>query len=230
MSKSPGIGRPGVPRRSTEQVRGALLDAAAALFARRGYASASTKEIAHAAGTSETAVYKHFESKAQLFRAAVLVPFTGFIEDYTEAFRNQMASDKNDYELIHATIRAMFDHFDQHRNSLLALIAASGDPEAEPAMRDATTLMNEMYDQLHGLTVERWQDGGGFPLERSKLWLRMMAGMMTSLTALEPMFVPGGTDRPTRDELIDTACDLLLYGLLPEKPQQYKDGLKPRRA
>ncbi|BDX33373.1 hypothetical protein TUM20985_39200 [Mycobacterium antarcticum] len=52
--------------------------------------------------------------------------------------------------IIALRILAMFDHFDQHRNSLLALIVASGDPDAEPAMRDATKLMSEMYDPLHG--------------------------------------------------------------------------------
>jgi AcrR family transcriptional regulator len=47
----------------------AVLVAARALFAARGYAATTTRAIAEAAGLTHTAIYNHFGSKAQLFTA-----------------------------------------------------------------------------------------------------------------------------------------------------------------
>jgi AcrR family transcriptional regulator len=49
------------------RTRGQLLDAAARVFARRGYAGASVEEIAESAGYSTGALYSNFDSKEQLF-------------------------------------------------------------------------------------------------------------------------------------------------------------------
>lgn len=46
-----------------------LLEAAAAVFARRGYAAASMEEVAREAGYSTGAIYWHFEGKDDLFLA-----------------------------------------------------------------------------------------------------------------------------------------------------------------
>ncbi len=46
-----------------------LLDAAASVFAERGYAGATTKEIARCAGVSEGTIYRHFADKRELFGA-----------------------------------------------------------------------------------------------------------------------------------------------------------------
>lgn len=46
-----------------------LLDSAATVFAQRGYAGATTKEIARAAGVAEGTIYRHFSDKRELFGA-----------------------------------------------------------------------------------------------------------------------------------------------------------------
>jgi AcrR family transcriptional regulator len=52
-----------------EATRRRLLEAAAAVFARRGFAAASMEEIAREAGYSTGAIYWHFEGKDDLFLA-----------------------------------------------------------------------------------------------------------------------------------------------------------------
>lgn len=54
---------------SKEQTRRRLLDAAAQVFARRGYAAASVEEVAESAGFSVGAVYSNFAGKDDLFAA-----------------------------------------------------------------------------------------------------------------------------------------------------------------
>jgi len=58
-------------RRDLQATRRALLDAAAAVFVRRGFAAASLDEIAEHAGFTRGAVHHHFSSKEELFLAVV---------------------------------------------------------------------------------------------------------------------------------------------------------------
>lgn len=48
-----------------------LLDCAARLFAERGYARATTAELAKAAGVTEPIIYRHFDTKGDLFVALI---------------------------------------------------------------------------------------------------------------------------------------------------------------
>ncbi|MFG0241225.1 MAG: TetR/AcrR family transcriptional regulator [Phycisphaerales bacterium JB054] len=65
-----------------------LLDCAAALFAERGYARATTAELARAAGVTEPIIYRHFKSKRDLFIA--LIERTG--KQTIELWRQDLAN------------------------------------------------------------------------------------------------------------------------------------------
>jgi AcrR family transcriptional regulator len=56
---------------TVEQTREDLLDAAARVFARRGYEGATVSEIAAEAGLSSGSIYAHHESKGRLFLAVL---------------------------------------------------------------------------------------------------------------------------------------------------------------
>lgn len=60
------------PRLDSTARRQAILDAALPLFAGKGFAATTTKEIAQAAGVSEALIFKHFPSKVSLYEALVL--------------------------------------------------------------------------------------------------------------------------------------------------------------
>jgi AcrR family transcriptional regulator len=54
-------------RLSAEQRRAAIVKAALPLFARKGFANTTTRELAETAGVSEALIYKHFPSKESLY-------------------------------------------------------------------------------------------------------------------------------------------------------------------
>lgn len=90
-----------------------LLDAAAAVFMERGYAGATTKEIARRAGVSEGTIYRHFVDKRELFGAV---------------FANRSASD---FEAV--TALPSLAGTKSVRENLLFLIVAIQDVEREVA-------------------------------------------------------------------------------------------------
>ena len=64
----------GRPQRSAQkaETRQILIDAAAEVFLKRGFARATTKDIAQTAGLAEGTIYRHFEDKHALFHEVFL--------------------------------------------------------------------------------------------------------------------------------------------------------------
>ncbi|WP_042446113.1 TetR/AcrR family transcriptional regulator [Azospirillum sp. B510] len=60
------------PRLDSRARKRAIIDAVLPLFARKGFAATTTREIAQAAGVSEALIFKHFPSKASLYEAIFL--------------------------------------------------------------------------------------------------------------------------------------------------------------
>ena len=72
VTRQPGSGprRPGrPPKEHAADTRALLLDAALDAFTRHGYAGASVRAIARAAGLSDSGLYAHFRSKQDLYQA-----------------------------------------------------------------------------------------------------------------------------------------------------------------
>jgi AcrR family transcriptional regulator len=81
-------------RLPAERRKEQLLDVAAELFAREGYARATTAQLAKAAGVTEPIIYRHFESKRDLFVALIERTAARTLEHWEE--RLASASDAAD--------------------------------------------------------------------------------------------------------------------------------------
>lgn len=66
-----------------DRTRSKLIEATLAVVAEVGYAHASTRAIASAAGVSEGTIYRHFPDKASLFFAAALEPSASVLDGLT---------------------------------------------------------------------------------------------------------------------------------------------------
>lgn len=71
-----------VPRNGAKE---AIRKAAAALFAEKGYAAASTREICQRAGITKPVLYYHFGNKAQLYEELVLDAFSEYKKEVRRA-------------------------------------------------------------------------------------------------------------------------------------------------
>ncbi len=69
-------------RRSPEEIRTRVLEAASEVFETHGYGSATTAAIARRADVTEAQIFRYFESKAALFRAAIFEPLNAHFADF----------------------------------------------------------------------------------------------------------------------------------------------------
>jgi len=86
-------------RRPRGEPRRLLLDAARELFARQDYRSTTTREIAEAAEVSEYLLFRHFGSKAGLFREALVLPFTSFVDEFGRTWQSVIPEETDEEAL-----------------------------------------------------------------------------------------------------------------------------------
>src|SRR5258708_39743981 len=85
------------PERRRKLTRDTLLDAAAVVFAARGFHGASLEEIAETAGFTRGAIYKNFADKEDLF----LTVWERFNERALEQFGYLLADGSTELDNIH---------------------------------------------------------------------------------------------------------------------------------
>jgi AcrR family transcriptional regulator len=80
------------PDKRRELTRTTLIDAAADVFAKRGFHAASLEEIAESAGFTRGAIYKNFENKEELFYAVIERRIDAQLTRFREALREDRAA------------------------------------------------------------------------------------------------------------------------------------------
>lgn len=128
-----------VARAQGRDARAALLDAAARVFAQRGFREASVDEVAAQAGFSKGAVYWHFETKDDLFFALLEERVDPPIEEMVELLH----SAPPEQDMAPEASRRFLEFLARERQTILLeqeyWMLAARDPElrARLAARDA---------------------------------------------------------------------------------------------
>ena len=107
--------------------REVIADAAAALFAERGYRGASIDEIARGSGVTPPVVYEHFASKRELYRELLERHFAELREVWREHFAVEGPAD----ERVASSFDAWFAYVEAHPFASRVLFRYSTDPEIE---------------------------------------------------------------------------------------------------
>jgi AcrR family transcriptional regulator len=96
----------------------AILATASRLFAEKGYANATTSEIAREAGVAEGTLYHHFGSKDGIF----LTLFDETIDGFLAGIEELLARESPGREMLAALTRFLFDYVSRHREQYLILL------------------------------------------------------------------------------------------------------------
>lgn len=119
----------------TEFREAEILEAARRVFARRGFAQASMEDIAQAAGVAKGTLYLYYDSKRELYRAALRA---GLIQ-LSAAVEAAIAEAPDLGARLAAYVTTKVAYFDEHRDFFRIYLAEFGQAACgsmDPTLRD----------------------------------------------------------------------------------------------
>jgi AcrR family transcriptional regulator len=201
---------PAATRRPRGEPRRLLLDAARALFAVQDYRGTTTREIATAAGVSEHLLFRHFGSKAALFREALVVPFTSFIDQFGRTWQSVVPEETSEEELTRHFVGQLYDVFVDHQGLLVTLMASEALSEEELTetgiadVRQALTVLGRI--SAEGMNIR------GLRSDHPDLPAHSTVAMIAGMAALRSTYF--GTRQPSRAVIVEELVQAILHGFL----------------
>jgi AcrR family transcriptional regulator len=175
--------------------------AAADLFARKGFAATSIREIAEAVGVTKPTLYYHFESKEGLIQHIVLASFASF-RDALERADEESLEDS-----LRAIARANLD-FAKRNPSMVELVCRMQQQAPNEVEGDLERLRLEGMAKFGGLFTRAMERGEIAKRDPRLLTIQFLGGLITLITAWLRHRLD---DRPL-DELADELVDLFFAG------------------
>jgi AcrR family transcriptional regulator len=111
-------------RRSPEEIRERLINAAREEFKRCGFVGATTAAIARNAEVTEAQLFRYFESKAALFREAVFERLNKHFSEFNAQYPTDFSSKENIRDRARLYITELQQFLDEHSKLLLSLVVA----------------------------------------------------------------------------------------------------------
>jgi AcrR family transcriptional regulator len=197
-------------RRRRGEPRRLLLDAARELFARKDYRSTTTREIAESAGVTEYLLFRHFGSKAGLFREALVLPFTNIVDQFSQTWQTLVPEETDEDELARHFVEQVYDVVVEHRGLLLTLVASEAFSEEEIADAGIADIRRAIA-VLGQISVEGMQLRG-LRSSQPDLPAHSTMAMIVGMVALRSSFF--GDKQPSRDAIVDELVQATLHGFL----------------
>ena len=135
--------------------RDAILDAAERLFARRGFAATTIKQIGTEAGVNSALLYYYFDDKESLYRETLRRLFGGFIGEASRRLGLGTTPADGVRRLVETQVEFMAAH--PHMPTLL--VREMVDHQAAQAEEQITQLAATVFKQLCELIKQGQRDG-----------------------------------------------------------------------
>jgi AcrR family transcriptional regulator len=184
-------------RLKAAQRREQLIAVATKLFAKTGYDATTTAEIAKAAGVTEPILYRHFESKQELFVAIVRDVSAQTMRGWNESIQGT----NDPAEKIRRVCEVIPDHIKKFGDSYHVLhgaLSASRDKKVLAVMKEHYRQIEEFFAKL----VVEGQKAGAFSKSmppQAAAWQYIMTGIGYAMISLNL----GMIDRPIVNQVIE---------------------------
>ena len=184
-----------------------LLQDAAAVFAEKGYAATTTKEIANRSGIAESLLFFHFPNKEALFTRAIFEPFLNTIETLAGEWDRIEWEAHPLEDTIRAFVTKLYDWMQANQPLLVAMIHSTIlNDDAGPTLPHARNELKRLFDRIETENIKARTSYGLAPLD-PPLAIRATFGTLLAFTVLNDWLLAGAKPRPTkthiRDELVD---------------------------
>ncbi|WP_211489736.1 TetR/AcrR family transcriptional regulator [Georgenia thermotolerans] len=189
--------RPGRPGHD----RDAVLDAAVALFIRKGYDATSIDDIAKSLGLTKSAVYHHVSSKEQLLAEALDTA----LDELSSAVDSVSSASGSSSQRLREVVRRSVQVLVAHQPAVTLLLRVHGNSETEVA---ALRRRRAIDRALAGLVKEAVNEGALRGDVDPELISRLLFGMVNSIAE---WYRPDG--QISTDQLAATVTTVVFDGL-----------------
>ena len=211
-------------RRSPAELRALILDAACAEFGAGGYAATTNRDVAKRAGVALSVLYRHFETKADLFSEAVLEPFVRGMEQLGNDWLRQLSEPLEDERLMEVFIRDIHDNLAANQHVLDQMLLGRGElPDA--MLERIKVAFEKLITQLRLMTELEARRRGWMSTLGVDMSVRVLMGMMLGMSSYSWMLLPdssggsggssdsGGSGPSGREDVIEGMVKLGLWGM-----------------
>jgi AcrR family transcriptional regulator len=182
-----------------------ILALAARIFADKGYASTTVREIADAAGILSGSLYHHFDSKESMLDEIM----HGFLDDVVAQYRATVAEGGDPLVVLRTLVREAFSSLGASPAALAVMINEFNFLVQFPRF----AYLREGAEETERLWVSVIEDGMQTGVFRSDLDARMIYRFMRdSIWISVRWYQPDGKFRP--EEIADFYLELILDGLV----------------
>lgn len=185
-----------------------ILEAAISLFGEKGYTATSTREIAERAQVNTITLFRHFNSKENLFREAVLVRLsTGNVLEPAQWIQLSTGDLRNDLkQLATKYLQIMKSRID---SIWISLIESRQNPEVSRLIMQVTSKLEhhltEYLEDLHGK--------GRIPKTNFQLFASMFYGTLFQYVIYSCLPAVNESKHMDEEELVNMCVDLYSLGL-----------------
>lgn len=210
--KTPAPARaPASKNGSQQSTRERLLDAAAELFSRNGYAATSTRAIADILGIRKASIYYHIENKEDLLYAICKSSLERIRSDVAAALEKVEGEDP--LERVRALIRA---HLENLVHGQVAHSVAVGEMHALSGARLTEVIaLRDAYQDLVRSVLADARKAGGLRADISVKYLCLI--LLGLLNRVELWYRSSGPLSP--DQLAQVFAAIFLFGAASPKPR-----------
>jgi AcrR family transcriptional regulator len=179
------------------------MEVASKLFAKHGYEATTTAAIAEAAGVTEPILYRHFESKQEMFVAIVKAVSAQTMDHWQEIIAG-LTDPAQQIRQVSAEMPDHMAHLADAYRVLHGALATSRDKKVLAVIRDHYTEIEKFFSKI----VKDGQKTGTFRKDvqpKTAAWQLIMTGIGYGMIALHLMPL----DRP----LVHESIESILRGL-----------------
>lgn len=201
-------------RRAPGEVRELLLEAAKEMFSTHGYDYSSTKRIAERAGVAEALLFRHFGSKAQLFRAAIVEPMAAVLQQYSDQWSGYDRPHMVEHP-VNEFIETFYGTLTDRRGSALALTAASN--YSDDVVEDAGAPLADVLQAIERVVV---QEAAAFGYEglNPPVTARVGVGSVLAAAVFRNWLFAGKPEPGADRRMISELESLLIHGVRNRRP------------
>ncbi len=214
-------------RRRSAEIRPLLIRAATEEFATKGYAGATVTEIAQRAQVAPSVLYRHFPSKADVFKAAVISPLLEAIEDFRSEWSRQRSSPYPPEQMWLAFVNDLHRSFSRHRQGLSAFISA-GDQLDPAVVADIQEAMSLLFREITAIAAEE-AERRRVQVADVELLIRLVVTLVAGATTMGPLTLQLDDGPVDPGRLVNGMSALTMWGLAMTPPRRARSSVASRR-